>query len=621
MDVVYMRLNTCLMFFYVIFLLFSYFFLCFRLHSLNGNRYFKNGNFFFVHKGALYKKRNNGIFKIETKGIETRWIYPFENPVSKRITSIYEDFYSLNSLLTTSDAVYVSHNYFKNFIKLVDTEKFNKNSYITSSALSRGEYKHVAVGTSNSGLYISINNNLDFKSLNSLISKTYLGAGYYDIISSLEFSKNSESELYCSYGIYGDIILINIVSGVIKKLDFPFKKQIVRIIDLSDEKLEKLLVGTYDNHFYLYVDGKWIFDSQFSIYESNYFQKSKRLNLASNRGSIYLTAYTLRNKTAVDERFEFIKKLGMNSVIIDFKNDSGILTYASQLELPNKMNAVKKLIDVPYILKKAKELGIYVIARVVVFKDSKFYLYNNCEYALWNKKTNRPWSNVVKVMNGNSFKLIQKEHWVDLFSKNTWDYNLDIAKEIQLLGVDEIQFDYIRFPTDGPVSLIASRFNKYEMRAIDALESFLILAREKISIPISIDIYGNNGWFVTNSIGQNISMISDYVDVISPMFYPSHYTNDFLKNDLYYTTRAYKIYKEGSNRAFVFSSGKVIIRPYVQAFLLGSERIVSEEVYLQYFFNQLQGVKESLGNGFSLWNASNIYYMVKTNLNKFLGFS
>ncbi|BCR21602.1 hypothetical protein BKFM_00164 [Borrelia sp. HM] len=617
-----MRLNTCIMFLYVIFLLFAYFFLCFRLHSLDEDRYFKNNDLFFVHKGALYKKKNNAILKIEPEGLETRWIYPFVRPVPKRITSIYEDFYSSNSLLTTSDSVYISNNYFKNFVKLVGSEKFNKNSYITSSALSRGDNKYIAIGTSNSGIYLSVNDNLDFKSLNSLISKTYLGAGYYDVISAIEFAKNNTNELYCSYGVYGDILLINTVLGVIKKLNFPFNKQIVRIIDLSDKKKEKLLFRTYDNHFYSYVDGKWAFYDQFSVYEEDFGKKSARMNLASNKGSIYLTAYTLSNKKSVEERFKFIKRLGMNAVIIDFKDDSGILTYSSKLDVPNKIKAVKNLLDVPYILSKAKEFGIYVIARVVVFKDAKLYTHNNYEYALWNKKTNRPWGNIIRVSNGDgSFKFVQKEYWVDIFNKDIWDYNLHIAKEIESLGVDEIQFDYIRFPTDGPVSLITSRFNKYNMQAIDALESFLIMARKSVAIPISVDIYGNNGWFITNSIGQNIAMISDYVDVISPMFYPSHYTNDFLKNELYYTTRAYKIYKEGSNRAFIFSSGRVIIRPYVQAFLLGQERRVSKEVYLEYLSHQLKGIKESLGNGFSLWNASNIYYMIKTNLSEFLDFS
>ncbi|UGQ15862.1 putative glycoside hydrolase [Borrelia sp. RT5S] len=613
-----MKFNVCRIFFYPIYFLVFCFFLCFHLYSLDGAGYFNNNDLFFVHKGALYKRHNNTIFKVEPEGLETRWVYPFVKPVPRRITSVYEDFYSSSALLTTSDSVYFSHNYFKSFVKLFGRDSFNENSYITSSALSQGENKHIAIGTSNSGIYLNINGSLDFKSLNSLISTTYLSAGYYDIISAIEFSKNNQGELYCSYGIYGDIILINTAVGTVKRLDFPFKKQIVRIIDLSSSKIEKLLVRTYDNHFYSCVDGKWVFEGQFSVYREDFFEKTERINLASNKGSIYLTAYTLRNKTAIDSRFEFIKRLGMNAVIIDFKDDSGILTYPSELALPNKMKAVRNLIDVPYILKKAKEFGIYVIARVVVFKDKKLYSYNNFEYALWNKTTNQPWANMIRVSEGNSFKYVQREHWVDLFLKDVWDYNVSIAKEIQSLGVDEVQFDYIRFPTDGPISLISSRVSKYSMRAIDALESFLIIARKNISIPISIDIYGNNGWFITNSIGQNISMISDYVDVVSPMFYPSHYTNDFLDNELYYTTRAYKIYKEGSNRAAVFSFNKVIIRPYVQAFLLGQERGVSKETYLGYFSHQLRGIKESLGNGFSLWNASNTYYMVKSDLSEFL---
>ncbi|AWG42556.1 hypothetical protein CR532_00825 [Candidatus Borreliella tachyglossi] len=616
-----MKFDIYRIFFCSIYFLFSYFFMCIYLHSLDRAGYFKNGDLFFVHKGALYRKHNNSIFKVEPEGLETRWVYPFAEPIPRRITSVYEDFYSPNSLLTTSDAVYVSNNYFKNFIKLLSNDNFNKKAYITSSALSQGEHKYIAIGTSNSGIYLSINDKLDFKSLNSLISNTYLGAGYYDIISAIEFSRSNDRELYCSHGIYGDITLINAALGVVKKLDFPFKKQIVRIIDLSSSGMEELLVRTYDNHFYSYIDGKWIFDSQFSVYEGDSFEKSRRMDLASNKGSIYLTAYTLRSRVAIDERFEFIKRLGMNAVIIDFKDDSGILTYASKLAFPNKIKAVKNVIDIPYILNKARELGIYVIARVVVFKDSKLYYYNNFEYALWNKQTNQPWANMLRVGDDDSFKYVRREHWVDLFLQDTWDYNLSIAREIQSLGVDEIQFDYIRFPTDGPVSFITSRFSKYRMRSIDALESFLIMARENISIPISIDIYGNNGWFITNSIGQNIDMISDYVDVISPMFYPSHYTDDFLKNDLYYTTRAYKIYKEGSNRAFVFSSNKAVIRPYVQAFLLGKERGVSMEVYSGYLSHQLRGIKESLGSGFSLWNASNSYYMVKHDLSEFLDYN
>lgn len=92
----------------------------------------------------------------------------------------------------------------------------------------------------------------------------------------------------------------------------------------------------------------------------------------------------------------------------------------------------------------------------------------------------------------------------------------------------------------------------------------------------------------------------------------------FCPSNSYYTKRAYKIYKEGSDRAFMFSLDGVVIRPYVQAFLLGKERFVDDEVYLNYLKFQLKGVKESLGSGFSLWNASNVYYMIKSNLKEYL---
>ncbi|WP_151060545.1 putative glycoside hydrolase [Borreliella turdi] len=606
-------------FIYWAFIFFFFVFKVFSIYSLTDEDFFKKYNLFFVHKGFLSKSVNGKITKVQVSGIDSRWIYPFDKLVPSRITSIYEDVYSSSSFLTTSDNLYVSYDYSKNFRKLVGINKFNSSAYITSSAFSQGEYKRIAIGTAIHGIYLSVNGAVSFKNLNRLMPQIYLGTGYYDVISAIEFSKEDINNLYFSSGVYGDIFLINQESGFIKKISFPFKKQIIRILDLSNKNVEKILVRTYDNHFYSYINGQWVFIGKLSLQDQDFVEKSQRMQLAKNKGSIYLTAYTLRNNKAVDERFKFIKDLGMNAVVIDFKDDNGNLTYSSKLSLPNKLRSVKNLIDVSYILKKARELGIYVIARCVVFKDAKLYHYNNFKHALWNKRVNKPWAHFIKkVDSGGLVKYSQVEHWVDIFSPATWEYNISIAKEIQSFGVDEIQFDYIRFPSDGPVSLAGSRMNKYEMRPVDALESFLIMAREQLYIPISVDIYGYNGWFPTNSIGQNIAMLSDYVDVISPMFYPSHYTDDFLSSNSYYTKRAYKIYKEGSDRAFMFSLDRVVIRPYVQAFLLGKERVVDDEIYLKYLKFQLKGVKESFGSGFSLWNASNVYYMVKSSLKEYL---
>ncbi|WP_210371670.1 putative glycoside hydrolase [Borreliella garinii] len=606
-------------FIYWIVIFFFFIFKVFSIYSLTDEEFFKKYSLFFVHKGFLSKNINGKITKVQVNGIDSRWVYPFHKLVPSRITSIYEDVYSSSSFLTTSDNLYVSYDYSKNFRKLVGINKFNSSAYITSSAFSRGEYKRIAIGTAIHGIYLSVNGAVSFKNLNHLIPHIYLGAGYYDIISAVEFSREDINNLYFSSGVYGDIFLISQKSGFIKKISFPFKKQIIRILDLSSKNVEKILVRTYDNHFYSYFNEQWLFIGKLSLQDQDFVEKSQRMQLAKNKGSIYLTAHTLSNNRAVDERFKFIKDSGMNAVVIDFKDDNGNLTYSSKLSLPNRLGSIKNLIDVSYILKKARELGIYVIARCVVFKDAKLYYYNNFKHALWNKRTNKPWAHFIKKVDSSGLvKYVQVEHWVDIFSPATWEYNLSIAKEIQSLGVDEIQFDYIRFPSDGPVYFATSKMNKYEMRPVDALESFLIMAREQLYIPISVDIYGYNGWFPTNSIGQSIAMLSDYVDVISPMFYPSHYTNDFLPSNSYYTKRAYKIYKEGSDRAFMFSLDGVVIRPYVQAFLLGKERFVDDEVYLNYLKFQLKGVKESLGSGFSLWNASNVYYMIKSNLKEYL---
>ena len=89
----------------------------------------------------------------------------------------------------------------------------------------------------------------------------------------------------------------------------------------------------------------------------------------------------------------------------------------------------------------------------------------------------------------------QREYWVDPFNPNVWEYNADIAEELQELGVDEIQFDYIRFPSDGDTSRISFTSSRPGMTRINALESFFRLVRERVHIPISTDLYGFNSYY------------------------------------------------------------------------------------------------------------------------------
>ncbi len=204
----------------------------------------------------------------------------------------------------------------------------------------------------------------------------------------------------------------------------------------------------------------------------------------------------------------------------------------------------------------------------------------------------------------------QGEYWVDPYSEYVWDYNIAIAKELQDKGVDEVQFDYIRFPSDGDLGRITWRFRREGMGKLEALESFLAKARESLSIPLSTDVYGYCGWArISNWVAQNIEMFSRYVDVVQPMFYPSHFPRDFL-GSMEYLPRAKYIYQEGTRRAAYMVEGRSIIRPYVQAFRIGGELAFNQHVYSAYLVNQVQGSLQGAASGFTLWNASNDYYMV-----------
>jgi hypothetical protein len=156
------------------------------------------------------------------------------------------------------------------------------------------------------------------------------------------------------------------------------------------------------------------------------------------------------------------------------------------------------------------------------------------------------------------------------------------------------------------------------MDMIDALESFLVIARQAIHIPISTDLYGYSTWHrMGNWIGQSTEMLADYVDVICPMYYPSHFPREFMKNEPY-LERARRIYREGTLRARIVADGRSLIRPYVQAFLIGGELNMGVAEYNRYLLNQVQGCLEAPSSGFTFWNASNRYYMISSGLKPLL---
>lgn len=558
-------------------------------------------------QGILERKKNSRWIETKGKGLPTRWLYPFASQEKRPLTSYsFSLSRPLELIVTTSDQILVSHDGGESFNLVATKETLSRSSYFTSSVLSNEDPQQWVIGTSFNGLHITKDGGKTWKNIQKGFKSLSYGGSYYDTINDMSYSLADANKVYFACGPYGKIGLLNLQTEKIENLTEVPEKQGVRSLFVDIDRDRERLFASTDLKLWMLESNEWKLVKNYGKSFLSGAQKNRQQKM-NNRKGIYLTAWTANDLKAFERHLKFVKQKGMNSIVIDFKDDLGFVRWDSQVEQAKEAQAVRPILDVEAILKKAKEEEVSIIARFVVFKDKNLYKYQNYKFALWNKRKQIPWANFVEDDLG---QLIQKEYWVDIFSENVWNYNIALAQELEKLGVDEIQFDYIRFPSDGPVSQASSRHNTKAMRNVDALESFLKKAREKLSLPISVDVYGYNGWFLTDSLGQNIDRLSLYVDAISPMTYPSHYPEAFLGN-LSYMERARMLYEEGMSRTKFYTKNRILVREYVQAFLLGGERKFSQKIYQEYLNKQLQGIYNAGGNSFLLWNSSNNYYMLE----------
>ena len=304
---------------------------------------------------------------------------------------------------------------------------------------------------------------------------------------------------------------------------------------------------------------------------------------------------------------DLIDTTDLNAMVIDFKEDHGNLTY-----VPEEGSELAKLdIGQPYVkdfravLERMEEKQIYPIARVVVFKDT----------VLADKKPE--WS----FLDGNEvWEDSSKASFVNPFMKEVWDYNVDIAIEAAKLGFKEIQFDYVRFPEGFENRADTLKYSKGEYTGddsvqsrVDAVTDFVAYARERLEpydVEVSVDIFGYSATLPeAPGIGQNFSKISENVDVISSMIYPSHWTSYFgiAKPDL----EPYKLvdeYAQVENKKLAELENPPVSRPWLQDFTapwLGAGN------YLNYGKKEVEAQIKALNdNGieeFLLWDATNTY--------------
>lgn len=342
------------------------------------------------------------------------------------------------------------------------------------------------------------------------------------------------------------------------------------------------------------------------LHDRSSLAKEGRFARADLKKGIYVPAHHIKDPKLRAMHFKTIADNKLNMLVYDMKDELGMVRYQSQDPFVRSVGAVRPFVDMKTFVKQAKEKKLYLIARIVVFKDKYLFRWNGFELAV--KAGGKPWQGY---KNGALRKEEIHEHWVDPYNEKVWRYNVAIAKEAIEFGFDEVQFDYIRFPTDGD-NLHQAEYPAREsgMDRESALMSFLAYARERIDAPISIDIYGANGWYRTGArTGQDVELLAEYVDVICPMFYPSHFSQSFLA----YAPaqeRPYRIYYYGAYRNRVLARNRVVIRPWVQAFYLpvSYDRAYYGEDYVQ---RQVAGIRESIDEGYTYWNNSGRYSDVR----------
>jgi hypothetical protein len=307
---------------------------------------------------------------------------------------------------------------------------------------------------------------------------------------------------------------------------------------------------------------------------------------------IYLTAYSAGSSQTIDRFIDLIERTELNAVVIDTKDYSGKVLYDSAVPLVDEFSLEDdRLGDIAATIQKLHEHDIYVIARQTVFQDP----------ILAEKKSE--WA--IKSKNGGLWRDHKGLAWVDPTRTEVWEYNVAIAKESIELGFDEINFDYVRFPSDGNMSLVV--YTNGETPRNDVMGEFYAYLNEELKDEpayTSLDLFG----FVMErhdglSIGQTLLQSIDEVDYISPMMYPSHYPVGHLG----FTNpaeHAGRVIENGMQKGapYFASSTRTEVRPWIQAFDIGAD--YRDGIRIR---EQIDAVEAYTEGGWLLWDARNVY--------------
>lgn len=311
-------------------------------------------------------------------------------------------------------------------------------------------------------------------------------------------------------------------------------------------------------------------------------EKKARMQNASNQRLLYTSGFNWNKRQAA-----VLKELQSDfwtGLVIDVKDDNGILRYDSEVAVAKTIGAVRPLYKLADVVEKVHAIGKRVVVRLVIFKDPK--LFEREGYA-------------IRDAGGGKWIGVPGERWIDPYNPNLLsEYYVPLVKELTARGVDEIQLDYIRFPSDGAVGRCRYSHKTTDYYASEALENFLVGVRGATHLPIGADIYGYNGMYrVPGAIGQDLEVYGRVLDVISPMHYSSHFGDEYMR-EYPQGERAYRLLHLALSRGVYYAQGEFVMRPWIQAFPMKNSLWGYGK---KYFADQIKGSADGGGDGFMFW--------------------
>jgi hypothetical protein len=312
--------------------------------------------------------------------------------------------------------------------------------------------------------------------------------------------------------------------------------------------------------------------------------------------ALYLTSWAAGTHSFRTHIIDIADKTEINAVVIDVKDYTGKISYKVDTPELVKINSSENRIpDIVAFIDTLHKKGIYVIARIAVFQDP-YYIKVRPDLAV---KTNTDKTKAWKDRKGIS--------WLDAGSEDVWKYVQMIAEESYKKGFDEINFDYIRFPSDGNMKDIYYPMSEGKKKS-EVMNSFFVYIGKALrdqGIPTSADLFGMT---TTNkddlNIGQLLEDALANFDFVAPMVYPSHYppTWNGFKNPADHPYDVVNIsMKKAVARAEAMPVTRLKLRPWLQDFDLGA-KYTKEMVRAQMTATYDVGL-----DSWMLWDAANKY--------------